>query len=58
MESDAKQIEIDKSWKNIFYKNGSDLQLNCTLLSSGIAKLEEVIEEKIKTRSNDLMLHE
>ena len=49
MECDAKRIAIDKSGKKVFYINGADLQFVCALLSSGTAKWEDAIDEKIKT---------
>ena len=56
MESYLTLIIIDKPRKNIFYVNGSDLRIVYTLLSSETAKSKEVIKEKIKTRSNELMI--
>ena len=46
---------VNKIYKNVYFVNGSELQLICELMPSGIMEWESDIDEIIRTKYDLLM---
>ena len=57
MDADPKRLVIDKINKKVFKVDGSDLQLVCTMMASGIIKWEDNVDMRVQNRFKELSLN-
>ena len=55
MDADPKRLVIDKINKKVFNVDGSELQLICTMMASGIVEWEENVDMRYKNRFKELV---
>ena len=57
MDADPKRLVIDKINKMVFNVDGSDLQLVCTMMASGILKWEDSVDMRVQNPFKELIIN-